>query len=286
VSIGPILLHAGEENTYCSTVRLPNKLDSNVIEIHSELAPGSHHLVLYRSSETTESLTPTPCKSFEGITTGIVPIFIAETLATTLALPKDVAYHFVPGEMVRIEAHYINATQNDIMGQGKVTLTPGTGGATYQQADIMFCGSIKQLRAHGVPANTQNYTLDPGFYGGGNDIDLTKLKIFAFTSHEHRLGSNVTIAKSTSASDPGTQLYENKSWDQPPLQAFDDNHLLTFQPGEGLRWQCSYDSLDASPPPTMTTPFGLSAVSNEMCFIWAYYYPSAGRFIGTGDCVQ
>jgi hypothetical protein len=285
VGIGPLALMPGEEKTYCSTVRLGNAEAVDVVTLQSELAPGSHHLVLYQSSATSEARTPTPCQPFEGITTGETPLFIAETQTTTLTLPSGVAYHFAAGQMVKLEAHYINATTGAINGMGTVSLTAGSGGA-YQQAGFMFCGSMRQLDQTGIPPDTQRYTLDPGFYGGGGDVDFTKLKVFAFTSHEHHLGSEVTIAKSTAASSPGTLLYDNTSWDHPPLQLYDDAHLLTFGAGEGFRWQCSYDSLDATPKPTTTTYYGLSAVSNEMCFIWAYYYPSVGRFVGPNDCID
>ena len=64
------------------------------------------------------------------------------------------------------------------------------------------------------------------------------------------------------------------------LQRYDDAHLVTFGPDEGLRWQCFYNN-----PDNKTIKFGESAESNEMCFLWAYYYPSAGRFIST-ECMR
>jgi hypothetical protein len=282
--IGPIPLAAGEERTVCITEHLGITADIDVTQIVATLAPGSHHLVLYRSTDTVESLMPTDCQPFSGIQNGTVPILIAEKASTTLTLPTGVAYHLPKDQMVRVEAHYLNASPNAIMGQGNVVLTPGATGTTYQAADIMFCGSAVQLQTQGVPPNTKNFTLNPGFYAGGADVDFTKLKVFAFTSHEHHLGSDVTISKSTSASNPGTQLFDNKSWDNPLLQTYDDAHLLTFAAGEGFRWQCSYDSADAVPPPTGVTMFGESAATNEMCFIWAYYFPSVGRFVGPRDC--
>jgi hypothetical protein len=227
---------------------------------------------------------PTDCTPFSGIQNGEVPIMIAESSLTTLKLPTGVAYHFTAGEMVKLEAHYINATPNMLNGMGQITFYAGASGVSYQPADIMFCGSTLQLIQTGVPPNDSDFQLNPGFYAGGPGVDFTKLKVFAFTSHEHHLGKEVTVSKSTSASNAGTPLYDNTSWDNPPLQAYDDAHLLTFKAGEGLRWQCSYDSLDAVPRPTTTTTFGQSAVDNEMCFIWAYYYPSVGRFVGPQDC--
>src|SRR5439155_7957104 len=110
-----------------------------------------------------ESLSPTDCQSFEGIQQGIVPILIAEKASTTLTMPAGVAYHFPADQMLRLEAHYINATINALQGQGSVVLTPGAAGVAYQVADIMFCGSVQQLSSTGIPPNQTNVTLNPGF---------------------------------------------------------------------------------------------------------------------------
>jgi hypothetical protein len=274
---------AGEEMTVCTTVQLPNETDVDIVRLQADLEPGSHHLILYRSTETVESTTATPCMPFEGIQQGVVPILIAEIHSTDIQLPKDVAYHFPPHQMVRVEAHYINVSPAEIKGHGKVTLTPGEAGKTYQAADLMLMGSLQQLATQGVPPNTQSFTLDPGFFKGGPKVDLTTLTIFALTGHEHHLGDTVTVAKSTSKTDPGTMLYKSTNWDNAPMLIFDDAHLLKFGAGEGFRWQCSYNSMDAVPKPTEVTKFGQSAITNEMCFVWAYYFPSVGRPIMGAD---
>ena len=283
VEIGIPAIAAGVEETVCTTVQLPNTTDIDVTQLVAVLAPGSHHLILYRSTETVEAPTPTACMPFEGIAAGIVPILIAEKASTTVQLPTGVAYHFPPNQMVRLEAHYLNASTATIAGKGTVTLAVAPAGQTYLAADLMVMGSLKQLSGAGVPPDTQAFTLDPGFYDGAGKIDLTALKLFALTGHEHHLGAEVTVSKSTSLTDPGTMLYDDKSWDNPELKSFDDAHLLTFAAGEGLRWQCTYDSMDAVPKPTDVTHFGLSAVSNEMCFVWAYYFPSVGHLIMGAD---
>jgi hypothetical protein len=283
VTIGPIPLGAGEEKTVCTTVRMPNTVDVDVVAMTATLAPGSHHLILYRSTATAESTSLTPCQTFDTVRQGDVPLLLVGTLNNHLTLPSGAAYHIAAGQMVKIEAHYINATMASIEGRGTVAMTPGEPGGSYQRADVMLCGSVRQLTQQGVPAGQASVILDPGFYAGGADVDFTNLSVFGLTSHEHHLGAGVTIAKSTAATDPGMSLFTTHSWDDPPLLVFDAAHLIRFGANEGLRWQCSYDSLDAQPPPTGTTYFGPSALHNEMCFIAIYYYPSVGRFI---DCSQ
>jgi hypothetical protein len=286
VSIGPIPLAAGEEKTVCTTVRLSNAADVDVVAMTTTLATGSHHLILYRSMATVESPSLTPCQTFDTVMQGDVPLLLAGTLQTELTLPSGVAYHLPAGQMVKIEAHYINATQSAIEGHGTVAMTLGSPSASTQTADVMLCGSMRQLISPGIAPQQRSVVLNPGFYAGGRGVDFSQLKLFGLTSHEHHLGAGVTVGKSTSAADPGTSLFATTSWDNPPLTVYDSAHLVSFAAGEGLRWQCSYDSLDAQPPPTGTTYLGPSALTNEMCFIAAYYYPSVGRFIGPPDCAQ
>jgi hypothetical protein len=285
VSIGPIPLAAGAEKTVCKTVRLPNAADLDVVAMTATLMPGSHHLILYRSTATVESPALTPCQTFDTLIQGDVPLLIVGTSQNQLTLPSGAAYHIPASQMVKLEAHYINASTSPITGQGTVVMTPSAAGASTQTADLMLCGSMRQLIQQGIPPYQSSVVLDPGFYEGGGDVDFTKLKVFGFTSHEHHLGAGVTIGKSSSASDPGQTLFTATDWNQTPITIFDANPV-TFAAGEGLRWQCSYDSLDAQPAPTGTTFFGSSAIHNEMCFIAVYYYPSVGRFVGPNDCAM
>jgi hypothetical protein len=285
VTTGQYMVAAGSETVMCSTIRLPTSVDVDVTKIEATLPTGGHHLIMYKVSDTTESPTPTVCDSVTNITTSI-PLIIAQNTDSTLNLPSGVAYHFAAGQMVRLEVHYLNATQNPLNVEGRVTMTPGVAGQTYQQADIMFCGSVSQLTSIGVPPYTTSAPLNPGFFSGNGSIDFTKIKLFGLTTHQHWTGKEATVSKSTSASSAGTLLYDNTNWSAAPLKTFDDNSLVTFGPGEGIRWQCTYDTQDASPKPLTNVKFGESARVNEMCFLWAYYYPSAGRFIGEADCWQ
>jgi hypothetical protein len=290
ISIGPFQIDSGQEIVKCSIVKVPFDTATDVVRIHSMLAPGSHHLILYRSMETAER-APFDCSSFDGVFNGEAPIFIAESASSDMELPTGVAYHFTANQFVRLEAHYINSTQASITAQGNFYLVPGKSGVSYQPADMMMCGSVGALACQlggGLQPGDSNYRLPVGLYNGTGvnvrgpsmNVDLTQLKIFAFTSHEHHRGTNVTIWRATSHDITNAEkLYSNDSWSNPPLKVLPDNQLLQFAPGEGFAWQCSYDtSMDSQ-----NVCFGESA-NDEMCFIWAYYYPSIGRFIAQDDC--
>jgi hypothetical protein len=282
ISIGPIPLSVGEETTVCVIERMPTTADVDIVNVATTLAPGSHHLIAYRSSATAESTTPTPCNAFEGVLNGEAPIFIADAASQSMQLPDGVAYHFPAGQMIRLEAHYINASQTPLQGMGTITFTPGPP-MSYQAADIMMCGNEPSLDCSlggGLAPGMSSVALPVGKYSGGGSVDFTKLNVFAFTTHEHHRGTDVKIWKSTTNNPMSTLLLDNPDWANPHLQVLDTAHVLSFASGEGLAWQCTYDtSADTS-----KVCFGESAASNEMCFIWAYYYPSVGRFISTTDC--
>jgi hypothetical protein len=290
VQIGPFELQSGQEIVKCAVVKLPSTVDTDIVRIHTTLAPGSHHLVVYRTNATAER-EPYDCTSFDGVFRNEAPVFIAESASSDMQLPSGVAYRMKANQLIRLEAHYINTTAKPIMALGAVDMVPGQAGLTYQPADIMMCGSAASLYCDfggGVRAGEADYKLPVGFYNGTavgiggstEDVDLTKLKIFAFTSHQHHHGKNVKIWRSTSSNVANaTELYSNDSWDNPPLTVLPDDKLLQFGANEGFAWQCSYDTIGE----TQDICFGES-FNDEMCFIWAYYYPSVGRFIAQDDC--
>lgn len=298
IKIGPIMLKAGEERTVCRYLRLDNAEATNVVRIDAALLPGSHHLIFYKSNKTDADISDPKYQQeffdcppldiginpFGGVSTSQakdIPIYIAETQnANALDMPKGVAYPFAAHQLIKIEAHYINASPKPIMGFGTVTVTTAPAGQDFTPADIMFCGSVLQLLQPGVPPGKS--ALDPKFFQPSKVTDLKDkdIKLFGITTHQHRRGTLMTVGKSTSADDPGTELIHGQPWDNAPFIHWDDDHLVTFAPDEGLRWQCFYDN-----PDSQTIKFGESAEDNEMCFFWAYYYPSAGRFI-VDDCLR
>jgi hypothetical protein len=277
VSIGPIALPPGKETTVCRVFKLPTQTDANVVRIDGRLLPGSHHLILYKSNETIERPDAYSCPPLDiGLGGGkvkAVPLYIAQTENDNgLGLPRGTAFPMPAGQMIKLEAHYLNATPNAIMAQGTVTLTLAPPGdpTKYVPADIMFCGSVTQLYIPGLPPGVTD--LDPGFFQP--QMIVPGIKMFGLTAHQHRYGTQMTIAKSTGLDDPGSLLVDGRPWDNEPFITWGDDDLVTFGPKEGLRWQCHYNNTTQS-----TVMFGESAATDEMCFFWGYYYPSAGHFV-------
>jgi len=251
----------GQEITRCIDVKLTTTKATNIIKIQSSLAPGSHHLILYRSNETAEKPTPYACSPFVGALGGTLPIYIAQTEGTVVELPqtpKRTALKLLAGQMVRLEMHYVNYdTARSIMGQGSVDLTTIDDLEVDQYAELMFWGS-SQIS---VPPNSEA-TTGPVWHAPPPGTTL-----LALTAHTHKYGIDFRIERAEKDK-PGTEIYATQDWDNPPFLQF--TPPLTLGDTEGLRWSCKYRNTTAR-----TLHFGESA-DQEMCFLWGFYYPSRG----------
>jgi hypothetical protein len=261
VSVGPIPVAAGEETTVCITLKLNNPEAIFVPRITATLAPGSHHLVVYRSNATTENLTPTACTAFQGVIDGSgVPMLIAQTLSAELTFPQGVAIKLQPQQMIMLEAHYIDTGSADLMGQGSVTIEslPATT-PNIIESDVGFYGTYNIL----IPPMSQG-TVGPLFVPG-----LAGTHGFALTTHQHRLGSRFRVWYANSASDTNhTPVADTTDWSNAPLYMMDPP--LDFNGSNGLAYECQWNNTTDS-----LITFGESALQ-EMCFMWMYYYPSHG----------
>jgi hypothetical protein len=262
IPIGPVTLAPGEERVVCIDKKIPANRPVDLVKIASELTKGGHHLVFYKSSATVENTTPFTCESFRDILVGTVPLFIAQKSATELSFPAGVAYTMPANQMVRVELHFLNSTPAPLPITGKVRLTEAKAGTISEHANLMFYGNLGIF----LPPHAMS-TVGPTFRA----VPAGR-KIFGLTGHQHHLGTGVTIELAQDAFAAGTQIYKNLDWADPPLTIF--NPPLTPAAGHGLRYVCNYNNTT----PNIVT-FG-EGVNQEMCFLWAYYYPDQGFDIG------
>jgi hypothetical protein len=275
VALGPYALNPGQETTVCVTGYLPNTFPLDVVRIETRQLY-SHHIILYRESEgVPDSPAPVSCPPLDILSTSRAPLFIGETPTAAMDLPPGVAYRLGSRTPYRIEGHFLNASPNPQQALAEIFLTPAPSGSTMQEADMIFISATTQLNKiydggskGGLPP-MRDQTIDPAFWALPSDMQDSKF--FALTSHQHRLGTHFTISKSADAGAAGSLLYENSDWEHPLFKLYPQDAPLTFKPGEGFRWVCSYRNTTAS-----YINFGQSAEKNEMCIIWAYYYPSQG----------
>jgi len=259
---GDWVMQPGKEVTKCVVKRLGNAEALWVSQIRTVLSKGSHHLIVYKSDETEERATPFNCEPFvETLKGQTFPLMITQIREETLSFPNGVAFKFEPNQMVRLEAHYLNYFPNDITAHADVHFDGIAASDVVAEANMLFYGN-PDLKIPKGPYSTPWRFLSV----------LPNTFVFAITGHTHAYGTNVEIAKSDSVDNPGEPIYpgegETFTWDEPPVTQFAP--ALTFEEGEGFRYRCSWDNTSGG-----QVTFGESA-NAEMCFLWAYYYPSQG----------
>jgi hypothetical protein len=268
ITWGPLTIPAGQEDTQCIWVKVPNTEAIKVHEMHNVLGTTSHHLIVYKDDhDTTEQLTPVPCQPFTGAlnTTGMIaPLAITQKKDDLITLPDGVAYYLGVGQMIKLEMHYINSTDTDQVATASVDLYAADPVTIHDEASILFAGSPDIQ----IPANS-TFELH-AFLTMPATLDMSASHIFAITGHEHHLGTNVQVSVAPAKTGPMTPVYTPSpfQWAEPLTQVQTPD--FSVPKGGGFDFTCDWNNTTASP-----VKFGESA-TNEMCFFWAYYWPSQG----------
>ena len=269
---GPVTVKPGQESTQCIWMRLSNDTEIRVHQLHNQLAASSHHLIVYKDDmDTVEQPTPVPCQPFTGAlnpTGRIFPVMITQKRSDTLTLPHHVAYTLAPHQMIKVEMHYLNAGDAPVDATATVDISAADPTAIRDEANILFIGTPDVVLPPGMKTEVHEF-----FSPARASLDLGGAKFFAITGHTHKLGLDVTVGTAASPTGSVTSVYAPQPflWSEPETTMHQPE--FTLPADGGFDFKCSYfnDTLG-------TVKFGESA-SNEMCFFWAYYYPSRGSHV-------
>lgn len=269
---GPLDVAAATEDTRCVWLRLDNDAEIKVHKLRNTLGASSHHLIVYKDDmDTTEQRTPVACQPFAGAlnTSGkVFPMMITQKRDDELVLPPGVAYTLAPHQMIKIEMHYLNASDDKAAATAKVEVFAADPSAIHDEANILFIGTpdIK------LPAKARS-EVHEFFTPSYANLDLFDAKFFAITGHTHKLGIDVVVNTSDKPAGVMTPVYKPASfqWAEPETATFRPEFKVPE--GGGFDFTCSYfNTTDAQ------VKFGEST-EDEMCFFWAYYYPSNGAHV-------
>ncbi|MEZ4365760.1 MAG: hypothetical protein R2939_05670 [Kofleriaceae bacterium] len=266
VSWGEVEVQPGEEDTRCVTLQLDNDEPLKIRAIHNELGAQSHHLIVYRDdSGAALNPVPTPCQPFAGTLNPdgmAAPLMVTQRSSETLTLPDGIAFSFSARQTIRLEMHYINTTEAPMMATATTEFISGDPATVTAEADFLFTGTPDIDLAAGAQQTVSAYFRMPASLDGIN--------IFAITGHTHHLGTDMQVATRASADGADTPVYAPTafSWSEPETITHDPPFQVPT--GGGFAFECDYHNTTNG-----QVGFGESA-NDEMCFFWAYYYPSQG----------
>jgi hypothetical protein len=171
-----------------------------------------------------------------------------------------------PSQMVRLEMHYINATSAPLDVSATSTFVTMPAKEYKDEAGCLFIGS-PDINS-GSPSTM---TLGPTFFGLPDD--LLDVKFFGITGHTHQWGTNVTVAAAETQNGPDKSVYDVPGWLWSEPETVIHDPPFSIPQGGGFRFTCDYNNKG-----NQKVGFGESA-NDEMCFFWAYYYPSQGAYV-------
>jgi len=263
VKWGPIEVPSGE-STQCVVKRIGNTERLFVNEIHNVLGATSHHFIVYRVNDTEERPEPFACDPFAD-TLSDAPLIITQRADDRLRLPEGVAYALEPNQMIRLELHYINVSPAPQIAEATSTFVSIDESDVENEANIMFMGDATFGSFEGLATFGPSFLKVPSRLNG--------VSYFAITGHEHQWGTNVSVETTTDEGVAGDPVYdvENFRWDEPETVTFDPPFKVPD--GGGFNLTCDWNKTTEG-----SVGFGL-LVDDEMCFFWAYYYPSQGPVV-------
>jgi hypothetical protein len=268
-TFGPLTLAGGAETTQCIVFPLSNDADAVIASVEAHLSPGSHHVIVYRTTDMATS-DPLTCAPFTGIAIGSdVPLFFANKDGETFSFPAGVGEDLPAHQMVKVEAHYINTTAADLQGHATVTFhtTPKASAPPYQAANFVFYGT----RTFSIAPNSTAST------GTHFQVGPAGTHFFLVSTHQHHLGTRVQAWASKQPGDLSNQIADDKDWANPSWRTLTPQ--FDFDGTSGLSFSCDWNNTTGK-----TVTFGESA-NDEMCFVGGYYYPSKGfQFCTDGGC--
>ncbi|MBL8685102.1 MAG: hypothetical protein JNK05_38350 [Myxococcales bacterium] len=256
-------LAPGEERTICAVHKIANRAGAMLREARVHIGNASHHLIVYRTATRQESREWTPCNGFSGLfgaTTSTLPVVAAQQERTTLRLPSDppVGIPMEAEQHLRFEFHVINISREPAVARASVELDLAPRTTDTREAHILFWG-------------TADISVSPRATGEARlrRAPPEGASLFSLSSHTHQFGTLASVSIGRGAGVDATDLREvhrSTNWSDPPQTVFAP--ALRLAADEHLHLRCEYRNTS-----DRTLRFGESAFE-EMCFLWAYYYPA------------
>jgi hypothetical protein len=264
VTWGELEVAPGGEGTRCAVLDLGNATEVKISKISTDST--SHHLVVYVLDDTSTPVSePTICEPFAKALApgaGASPLMIAQKPVDSIQLPEGVAYTFQPNQKIMLELHFFNGTDAPQIATATTTFHVGTPELIRHEASFLFIGTPDLELPPGAETTIEAFFTPPeSLYG---------IEYYAITGHTHALGTDVQVQTSAARESERTSVYSPATflWNEPETQRHDPPFKVPD--GGGFHLQCVYQNTT-----TETVEWGESATA-EMCFFWAYYYPSQG----------
>jgi len=253
----------GEEFTKCFYFTTPNTEKVVVHKWVSDMSPGSHHMIMFRSISGDQPADGTvdDCNGDVAI-----PIYGTQVPHEEILFPDDDGFGQPLAQELfttkgYFQMHYFNASDEPVVAKVAVSayaLIPELAESVgnYTKTDL--------VATYNDDINIPPHAIDLAVKATCPAIDAN---IWQMSTHSHKQSMTTKI------SDGNTMVFESNDWEHPGDRRWSAPEFHTFSSGQ-MTWECTYTNMGDNQDRTIRA--GQSAVRDEMCMMTGYYFPANG----------
>ena len=276
----PLSLPAGTENQDCYFFRVPAQTDVFVRRILMRQSSGTHHMNIFRV-RTVVGLSGEDGTIVKGGSDLKNPCWVSSNWSdwplvantqtsepgkytTDFTLPEGVAHKFVPGELLMLQSHYVNATTQQTPQVAEVWVNFEYTPAEKVTAEV---GTLF--------ATNQNIRICPGenkFFEKVCRVPRP-VTVIGANGHFHSRGTHFQMNVWDEQNGKGAQFYQSDEWNDPPMAT---GLSVPIPQNAGVLYRCEFQAPPTScgnPSDSCCFTFGPKVEVNEHCNAFVYYYP-------------
>ncbi len=248
---------AGGEVFRCRYMTLPEGTH-DIDRFEHNYTSGSHHILLYPTSLTPQQAAAMPsdfdCTTVGDLGQSGISYGASDEPSGFQEFPPGVGLRFESEQVILLEAHYINATDQSLDATVSVRLFPAEEPVTVAAGNLFFYNYAILI----PPSPSEAIS------AMSCEIPVAVNLQFA-ASHMHRRGTFFTSSL-VPPSGEATTLHETFDWESAEPGVFEP--ALKVEAGSRIDFHCEYrNDID------QTVIQGESADVNEMCIFIASYWP-------------
>lgn len=274
ITSSEITVMPGEEFTKCFYFTTPNTEKVAVHKWVSDMTPGSHHMIMYRTLQGEQPPDGTVDDCPGGFA---VPVYGTQIPHEEIEFPADDGFGKpLAQELFQtkgyFEMHYFNPTDAPLHATVTVSayaLLPeiAKNVGNYTKTDLVATYNNDIV----IPPNAMDLTISATC----NAIDAN---IWMMSTHSHKQ------SVATKVTDGSTMVFESTDWEHPGNRRWAAPEFHRFDSGE-MTWSCTYTNMGDNAGRVVTS--GSSAKTDEMCMMTGYYFPASGPkgcIMDSGQC--
>ncbi|MCC6557499.1 MAG: hypothetical protein IT372_31495 [Polyangiaceae bacterium] len=258
-------LDPGTEVEHCKFVQAPAE-GMFVTRDEVRFTTGSHHVLLFETAYTAIPTARDDGSPIEADANGVFDCSDGATAGFTVSklisgsqnadgdaflnFPEGVALPVASGRVLLVNAHYVNASGEEIEPEVRINLWTIPEDRVTAEGDILFWyDAFIKVEARSEGRARMRCRL-------GTDITLMNVQ-----SHMHARGTGYAAMQLGAA-----PFYTNETWQDVPVKHFDGG--LAFSAGTWIDYYCDY--MNPGPEPVIQGPRS----TDEMCMLIGAYYPA------------